>query len=107
MSTTKDPIIEKIKVLYEMGDGGKYELIKRTIFIIENALKLGKNGKECIDSMMDKGVRPLELGIALSVALTNVSPQYLSGIDSSIRAKILNEHSDLLRDFKRLEEQNE
>jgi len=107
LSTIEDPIIKKIKMLYELGDGGKYEIIQRTIFIIENALKMGKNGKFCIDRMMDKGVRPLELGIALSVAITRVSPAYLNGIDSSIRAKILNEHSDLLEDFKRLEEQNE
>lgn len=107
MSSVKDPITEKIKVLYELGDGGRYELVQKTIFIIDGALKMGKNGKDCIDRMMDKGVRPLELGIALSIALTRINPSYLNGIDSSIRAKIINEHSDLLADFKRLEEQNE
>lgn len=106
MSLT-DPIREQIKVLYELGDGGQYELIKRTVFIFENALIMGKSSKFLVDSMMDKGVKPLENGIAIAVALARVNPSHLSGIDSSIRIKILRENKKMLEDWAKLEAQNE
>ncbi len=105
-SIIKDPIIEQIKVLYELGDGGRYEIMHRTIWIMESALILGKSSKECVDKMMDKGVRPLELGISLVIAITRTEPQYLSGIDSSLRIKFLRENADMIKDFEKLEKQS-
>ena len=103
----KDPIIEKIKTLYELEDDGKYEIIKRTLFVIESLLMLGKSSKSCIDFMMDKGVKTLELGIALSVAITKVDNKYLSKIDQQIKQKILDDNLDMLEDWKKLEKQND
>jgi len=110
LSTDKEPkdvIIEKIKVLYELGDDGRYEIIKRTLFVIESLLMLGKSSKSCVDFMMDKGVKPLELGIALSVAITRCKPQYLSKLDLEIKQKILDGNLDMLKDWEKLEKQNE
>ncbi len=107
LSIIKDPIIEQIKVLYDLGDGGRYEIMHRTIFIIQGALQLGKSSKECVDRMMDKGVKPLELGISFVIALTRTNPQYLSGIDSSLRIKFLREHTKMISEFEKLEKQNE
>ena len=106
-SIIKDPIIEQIKVLYELGDGGRYEIMYRTIFVIKGALILGKSSKECVDNMMDKGVKPLELGISLVIAMTRTNPQYLNGIDSSLRIKYMKEHADMIADYEKEEKMNE
>ena len=63
MSLVKDPIIEEIKVLYDLGEGGQYEIIQRTIAIFRPLLELGWSAKKLVDRMMDKGVKSLELGI--------------------------------------------
>ena len=99
--------IEQIKVLYELGEGGQYEIIKRNIFIFQNALIMGKSSKFLVDSMMDKGVKPLELGISIAVALYRTNPSQLSGVDSSIRVKVMRENKQMLEDWKKLEVQNE
>lgn len=103
----KDPIIEQIKVLYELGDDGKYEIIRRNIAIFEPLLMMGKSSKELLDRMMDKGVRPLELGISICVAVTRTSPMFLNGMDSSLRIKFLKEQGEMLADWEKLERQNE
>lgn len=90
-----------------MGSGGRYEIIQRTITVITGGLVLGKNCKFLIDKMMDKGVKPLELGIALTVSLARISPHHLNGKDSSVRCRILREQQELLKDWDKMEEQNE
>jgi hypothetical protein len=107
MSIVNDPIIEKIKTLYDLGPGGQYEIVRRTIFVITAALEMGKSGKECIDNMMDKGIKPLELGLSMAVALSRINPSKLSGIDSALRIKIMGQSKDLLEDWAELEKQNE
>lgn len=107
MSLVKDSIMEKIKVLYELGDGGQYEIIHNTIFVIKGCLAMGLSSKSCVDRMMDKGVKPFELGIALVIAMTRTNPSLLSGIDSSLRIKFLRENGKLIADFEELEKQSE
>lgn len=106
-SIVKDPIIEEIKVLYDLGEGGSYEIIKRTIAIFEPLFLYGWDSKKMIDRMMDKGVKPLELGVSICVALTRANPSHLSGMDSSLRIKFLKENREMLADWEKLEEQNE
>ena len=113
MSTTdkfpKDKIVEQIKILYELGDGGQYEIIQRTIWVCKSLLLLGKSGKSCVDFHMDKGVKPLELGVAFTVALTETEDEYLSKIDVELKEKILADKNNvsMLEDWKKLEAQNE
>lgn len=103
----KDPIIEQIKVLYDLGDDGSYEIIRRTVAIFEPLFLIGWSSKKMIDRMMDKGVKPLELGMAIIIALTRTNPIYLNGLDSSLRIKFLKENRMILRDWEKLERQNE
>jgi len=103
----KDPIIEQIKTLYELGDDGRYEIIKRNIAVFEPLLMMCWSSKKLVDRMMDKGVRPLELGISLCVAITRTNPMYLNGMDSSLRIKFLKENREMLADWEKLEKQNE
>ena len=106
MQLIKDPIIEKIKVLYELGDEGSYEIIRRTIAIFQPLLLIGWSSKKMVDLMMDKGVKSLELGLSISVALTRTDPQHLNGMDSSLRIKFLKENRLMLRDWEEIEKQN-
>ncbi|MEK0338039.1 MAG: hypothetical protein QQN41_11455 [Nitrosopumilus sp.] len=105
----KDKIIEQIKVLYELGDDGKYEIIKRTVWVCKCLLELGKSGKNCVDFHMDKGIKPLELGVGFSVALTETDDSYLSKLDQELKRKILADKGNLemFADWHKLEEQNE
>lgn len=103
----KDPIIEQIKVLYDLGEGGQYEIIHRTISIFKPMFILGKPSKELVDRMMDKGVKPLELGIALAVSITETDDKYLSPTDREIKKKILETSQNMLADWKKLVELNE
>ena len=106
-SIVKDPIIEQIKVLYELGDDGSYEIIRRTIAVFEPLLMYGWDSKKMIDRMMDKGIKPLELGVSICVALTRTNPSYLNGMDSSLRIKFLKDNREMLADYEKLEKQNE
>ena len=44
----KDPIIEKIIVLYELGEEGQYEIIRRTISIFIPLLRIGWSSKRMV-----------------------------------------------------------
>lgn len=68
---------------------------------------MGKSSKFLVDYFMDKGIKPLELGASLVVALARTSPVCLNGMDSSIRIKILRENENILQDWKIMETQNE
>lgn len=105
----KDPIIEKIKILYELGDDGRYEIIKRMIFVTESLLILGKSAKSCVDFHMDKGIKALELGVALTVALKRTKDIHLSKLDIELKQKILadKENLDMIAEWETLEKQND
>jgi len=107
LSLVNDPIIEQIKVLYDLGEGGQYEITRRTIAIFGPLLQYGWSTKKMTAKMMDKGVKPLELGIALVIAVVRTNPRYLNGIDSSLRSKFLRENADIIADFEKIENQNE
>ncbi len=107
MELIKDPIIEQVKVMYGLGEGGQYEIIKRTVFIFEVLLVQGWSSKKLVDRMMDKGVKPLELGISICVAVTRTKPEFLNGMDSSLRIKFLKENRTMLEDWEKLEKQND
>ena len=106
MMLVKDPIIEELKNLYKLGDSGSYEIIKRTIAVFKPLLLIGWDSKKLIDRMMDKGVKPLELGVSICVAVTRTNPMYLSGIDSSLRIKFLKDNREMMVDWEKLEKQN-
>ena len=105
----KDPIIEQIKTLYELGDDGRYEIIKRMIFVTESLLILGKTAKSCVDFHMDKGIKALELGVGLTMALTRTKDKYLSKIDIELKQKILADkvNLEMIADWEKLEKQND
>ena len=103
----KDPIIEELKTLYKLGDSGSYEIIRRTVAVFEPLLMMSWSSKKLIDRMMDKGVRPLELGISICVAVTRTNPMFLNGMDSSLRIKFLKENREMLNDWEKLEKQND
>ena len=105
----KDKIIEQVKVLYDLGDDGRYEIIKRTIWVCKCLLQLGKTGKSCVDFHMDKGIKPLELGIGFSVALTETEDEFLSKLDQELKQKILSdpENVKMFEDWHKLEKQND
>jgi len=108
LESVKDPIIEQIKVLYELGESGQYEIIVRAIAVMQDMMEwLGVSSKDCVDRMMDKGVKSLELRIAVVMAVTRSNPSRLNGVDSSLRSKFLRENKDLIADFEKLEKQNE
>ena len=104
----KDRIIEQIKVLYDLGESGRCEIIERTSAVMEGLLMLGKTGKNCVDFHLDKGVKPLELGISLVIALDLVKDEFLSKIDQELKQKIFADPKNLemLADWKKLVEQN-
>ncbi len=105
LSLTDHSVTQQIKTLYALESSfGQYEIICRTIFIIKTALEMGYSTKLCVDKMMDKGVKPLELGIALCMALKRVNPSKLNGVDSSIRIKILNDNKKMIEEFEKLED---
>ena len=101
--------MEQIKSLYELGEGGQYEIICRVSAVSEALLMLGKSGKYCVDFHMDKGVKPLELGLSITIALDNVKDEFLSRIDLELKQKILSDpkNIEMLGEWKRLQEQNE
>ena len=105
----KDPVIEQIKTLYELGEGGQYEIIQRVSAVSEALLMMGKSGKYCVDFHMDKGVKPLELGLSLTIALQRVEDEFLSKIDIELKKKIFSDPKNLemLAEWQQLEEQNE
>lgn len=103
----KDPIVGQIEALYDLGEGGQYEIIKRTIAIFEPLLIIGWSSKRLVDRMMDKGVKSLELGISICVAVSRTNPMYLSGLDSSLRSKFLKDNKEMLADWEKCEKQNE
>jgi len=102
-----DNVTEKIKVLYTLGDDGRYEIIKRNIFLFDSMFVAGKSSKEMVDRMMDKGVKPLELGISLAVSLSRCNPKHLSKIDQEVRQTILDGSKDMLEEWGKLEAQND
>jgi hypothetical protein len=102
-----DKALSSIKELYELGDGGQYEIIKRSMFVIENALKFGKTSKECVDRLMDIGTKPTELGIAVCVSLARADPNNLCELDKTLRLEYITKHSDLIANFEKIEEQSE
>ena len=104
----KDTIIEKIKILYDLGESGRCELIERTAAVMEGLLMLGKSGKNCVDFHMDKGVKTLELGISLVIALDNVKDEFLSELDRELKVKIFSDPTnvEMLAEWKKMQEQN-
>ena len=95
-----------IKALYELEDGGQYEIVKRSMFIIDNALLLGKTSKECVDRLMDMGVKHTELGIAVCVSLSRADPTTLCEDDLELQSTFSVTHKDLVDDSNKLEEQS-
>lgn len=102
-----DEVRGEIKVLYDLGEGGQYEIIQRSIFILSTSLNLGMNSKSLVDRMMDLGVKPLELGIALSVSMRDTDPILLSKIDQKIREKIMSTSKEMFADWDKMVKLNE
>ena len=100
-------VLENIKTLYEFGESGQYQIIKKAIFVIDNALLFGYSSKQCIDRLMDTGVKHLELGVAVCISLTRIDPKILSDIDKELREIYLVKYADMIADFERIEKQEE
>lgn len=104
--TSQDSMEEKIKNLYSLGHSGQYEIVQRTVWVISMGLNIGKNSKECMDKLRDKGIKPLELSISLAIALKRTAPNQLNEIDQKIRIQVMRECAKLIKDFEKLESQN-
>lgn len=106
-TTSTDKTRAEIKLLYELGEGGQYEIIQRGIFIISTSLMLCMSSKSLVDRMMDLGVKPLELGIALAVSLRDADPKCLSVTDIAIRNKVIETSQEMFNDWDKLVKLNE
>ena len=100
----EDRALKSIKELYELGDDGKYEIVERTIFIFSNALLFRKNSKECVDRMMDLGVKHTELGIAMCISLSRADPETLCEKDQKLRSIYITTQADLIKDWESISE---
>lgn len=76
-------LINTIKELYAKGD--KIGVIDKSMLAVEMGLAIGYNSYMMTTTLIDLGVRPEELGTAISLAVMRTDDKYLNDIDKKIK----------------------
>ena len=99
--STDQKVVENINQLYK--ENQNHTIVRRTINTFETLLKYGWSSKRLIVKALDMGIKPLERGIAIAVALSRTDPKHLSEIDKKLRMKTIKVASDMIKQYEELE----
>lgn len=82
--------------------GGYIKENFKTSIAIEFLLTVGMNSQKITFKMIDLGVKPQELGLAMALAFKNTDDKWLSDIDKDIKKIVIENHSQMIKELEEL-----
>lgn len=76
------------------------DVISKTALALECCLTIGMPSNTLTYKMIDLGVKPTELGMAMALAMKKTDDKWLSPLDIEIKKLVLQNHSKMLQELE-------
>ena len=78
------------------------DIINKTSLALEMSLALGMDSLTLTYRMYDLGIKPVELGLSMALAMKRTEDKFLSATDQEIKKIVLARHSDMIKELERV-----